>query len=58
MQMMQMTQMLFPNVNRKLLAHILTNIPTHPHTETSDLDNYNKLRHRLSLKTKTVQSKL
>ena len=33
-----------PSVNRKLLKHILTNVPTHlPHTQTSELDDYNKL---------------
>ena len=31
-----------PRVNRKLLTHILTNVPTHPR-QTSKLDNYSKL---------------
>ena len=30
-----------PSVNKKLLTHILTNVPTHPHTQTSYLDDYN-----------------
>ena len=42
-----------PSVNRKLLTHILTNVPTH--TQASNLDDYNKLSHRLSLKTHTIQ---
>ena len=37
-----------PSVNRKLLTHILTNIPTHP--LTSKLDDYNKISLQLSLK--------
>ena len=40
-----------PSVNRKLLTHILTNIPTNPatHTQTSVLDDYSKLSLWLSL---------
>ena len=41
------------SVKRKLLTHILTNVPTYPHTQTSDLDNYNMLSLWLSLKIKT-----
>ena len=37
-----------PSVIRKLLTHILTNVPTHP--QTSDLEDYDKFSHRLSLK--------
>ena len=43
-----------PSVNRKLLTHILTNPPTH--TQTSDLDDYNKFSHRLSLKIRALSS--
>ena len=39
-----------PSVNRKLLTHILTYIPTNPHTQTSHLDNYSKISLQLSLK--------
>ena len=41
-----------PSVNRKLLTHILINVPTYlpTHTQTSNLDDYNELSHRLSLK--------
>ena len=42
-----------PSVNRKLLAHILTNVSTPhppPHTQTSELEDYNKLSLRLNLK--------
>ena len=38
-----------PSVNRKLLTHILTNIPTY--TQTSNLDDYNKLSLCQSLKS-------
>ena len=40
-----------PSVNKKLLTHILTNIPTtHTHIKTSKLDDYNKLSLLLSLR--------
>ena len=38
-----------PSVNRKLLTHILANVPTHP--QTCELGDYNKLSLWLSLKT-------
>ena len=40
------------SMNRKLLTHILTNVPKHPptQTQTSALDDYNKLSLLLSLK--------
>ena len=41
-------------MNRKLPTHILTNVPTHPHTQTSELGDYNKLNLWLSLKIKTA----
>ena len=37
-----------PTVNRILLPHILTNVPTH--TQTSNLDGYNKLSQMDELK--------
>ena len=40
-----------PSVNRKSLTHILTYVPTHPHTQTSDLDDYSNLSLWLSLIT-------
>ena len=45
-----------PSVNRKLLTHILTNVPTH--TQASDLDNYNKISLWLSLTRKPMGLKL
>ena len=41
-----------PSVNRKLLTHILTKVPTH--TQTSELDDSNKLSLWLSLKRKVT----
>ena len=43
-----------PSLNRILVTHILTNVPKHSptDTQTSDLDDYNKLNHRLSLEKK------
>ena len=38
-----------PSVNRKLVTHILTNIPIHPHTLTFDLEDCNRLSLWLSL---------
>ena len=42
-----------PSVNRKLLTHILTNVPTH--TQTSNLDNCNNPLHCLSESRASVQ---